>query len=319
MYDYIEDIIESSPPNMNGISPDPVKSKLFTVHDTSPQLGYQQAEFFHCMTARLLYAVKCARPDIQVAFAYLCTRVRELTEEDYMKLTRVIQYLRATVYLPLVIGWDDSGTLLWSIDASFAVHNDIRSHTDAMLTFGKGAVFSMSTKQKVNSLSSTAAKIIEVDDAMNFVMWVKLFIGQQVLNLPIEPVIKKLRAQPSVLQQDNTSSIRMEANGKRSSTKRTRHLNIRYFYVTNKVRSGDVVIVYHPTQKLVGDFLTKPLNGTPFKNHRNTIMGLTDGDVIYYKVKYEQEKAAYIKRIGYERDVTSSSNIQMIEADVGVC
>ena len=122
-----------------------------------------------------------------------------------------------------------------------------------------------------------------------------------------------------MLQQDNTSSIRLESNGKRSSTKRTRHLNIRYFYVTDKVRSGNVVIVYHPTQKLVGDYLTMPLNGTPFKNHRNTIMGINDGDIIYYKVKYETEKAAYRKRIGYERDVTSSTSIKMIEDDVGVC
>ena len=76
-----------------------------------------------------------------------------------------------------------------------------------MLTFGKGAVFSMSTKQKVNSTCSTVAEIIGVDDTMNFVMWVKLFIEQQVLNLPIESVIKKMGAQPSVLQQDNTSSI----------------------------------------------------------------------------------------------------------------
>ena len=105
----------------------------------------------------------------------------------------------------------------------------------------------------------------------------------------------------------------------RSSTKRTRHLNIRYFYVTDKVRFGDVVIVYHSTKKLVGDFLTKPLNGTPFKNHRNTIMGVNDGDIIHYKAKYEQEKAAYLKRIGYERDGISSSNIKMIEDAVGVC
>ena len=109
---------------------------------------------------------------------------------------------------------------------------------------------------------------------MNFVMWVKLFIEQQVVNLPIKSIVKKLGANPSVLQQDNTSSIRLESNGKRSSTKRTRRINIRFFYVTDKVKSGDVVIVYYPTDKLVGDYLTKPLNGTPFKNHRNTIMGL---------------------------------------------
>ena len=69
MYDYIEDIIDSAPPDMNGIAPDPARSKLFTVHETSPQLGTAQAEFFHCMTARLLYAAKRARSDIQVVIA----------------------------------------------------------------------------------------------------------------------------------------------------------------------------------------------------------------------------------------------------------
>ena len=88
-----------------------------------------------------------------------------------------------------------------------------------MLTFGKGAVFSLWNKQKVNSTSSTVAKIIGVDDAMNFLMWVKLFIKQQVENLPLDLIIKKLGAKPLVLQQDNTSSIQLKVNGKRSSTK----------------------------------------------------------------------------------------------------
>ena len=107
---------------------------------------------------------------IQVPVAYLCTRVREPTEDDYMKLTRVIRYLCDTIYLPLVIGWDASGTLLFSIDASCAVHNDKRSHTGAMLTFGQGAVFSLLKKQKVNSATSTVEEIVGVDDAINFVV-----------------------------------------------------------------------------------------------------------------------------------------------------
>ena len=222
-----------------------------------------------------------------MAVAYLYTRVREPTKDDYLKKARVIRYLCATVHLPLVIGWDDSGTLLWSIDASFAIQNDMRSHTGTILTFGRGAVFSLSNKQKVNSISFTVAEVIGVYDAMNFAMWVKLFIKQQVVNLPVELIIKKLGAKPSVLQQDNTSSICFEANGKRSGMKRTRHIIIRYFYVTNKVKSGDVIIVYHPTGKLVGDYLTKPLNGTPFKNHHNMIMGVDDKAIIYiYKLLF---------------------------------
>ena len=132
---------------------------------------------------------------------------------------------------------------------------------------------------------------------MNFVMWVKLFVEQQVLNLPIKLVIKKLGSQLSVLQQDNTSSIRLEANGKRSSTKRTQHINIRYFYITDKIKSGDIVVVYHPTGKLVGDFLTKPLNGSLFKNHRNAIMGVDEDTIENYRMIYENAKVKYQKRI----------------------
>ena len=44
---------------------------------------------------------------------------------------------------------------------------------------------------------------------------------------------------------------------------------------------------------MVGDLFTKPLNGTPFKNHRNTIMGV-DGDTIkYYKMKFENARIGY--------------------------
>ena len=76
-----------------------------------------------------------------------------------------------------------------------------------MLIFGRGAVFASLNKQKVDSTSSTVVEIIGIDDAMNFVMWVKLFIEQQVVNFPVKSKIKKLGAKPSVLQQDNTSGL----------------------------------------------------------------------------------------------------------------
>ena len=90
MFDYIEDIVASAPLDMGGILPDPAKSKLFDVHDTLPRLNRRETGEFHSMTVRLLFSAKQARPDIQVAVAYLCTRVREPTHDDYLKLARVI-------------------------------------------------------------------------------------------------------------------------------------------------------------------------------------------------------------------------------------
>ena len=53
------------------------------------------------------------------------------------------------------------------------------------------------------------------------------------------------------------------------------------------------MVVYHPTGKMVGDFLTNLLNGSPFKNHRNVIMGLDENNIEYYRIKYEDAKIEY--------------------------
>jgi hypothetical protein len=48
----------------------------------------------------------------------------------------------------------------WYIDASFAVHKEMRSHTGATMTLGSGVICSISTKQKINTCSSTEAELV---------------------------------------------------------------------------------------------------------------------------------------------------------------
>ena len=71
---------------------------------------------------------------------------------------------------------DDFQTLKWYIDAAFAVHADMISHTGGMLTLGKGAVISDSTKQKTNARSSTEAEFNAIDDKISKVLWTKRLI-----------------------------------------------------------------------------------------------------------------------------------------------
>jgi hypothetical protein len=109
----------------------------------------------------------------------------------------------------------------------------MRSHTGAVLSLGQGALMSMSLKQKINTKSSTEAELVGVDDAMNFVEWIQLFVEQQIKLVNNNSILKKIGCD-TVIQQDNTSTIQLENNGQQSSIKRTRHINIRYFYVTSK-------------------------------------------------------------------------------------
>ena len=76
------------------------------------------------------------------------------------------------------------------MDTSFAMYEDMRSHTGAILTLGKGALTSLSCKQKINTKSSTEAELVGVDDAINFLMWVNLFITEEVAKVLEASVIK---------------------------------------------------------------------------------------------------------------------------------
>ena len=189
----------------------------------------------------------------------------------------------------MVIGADDSGTLIWNIDASFAVHPDCKSHTGACLTLGHGSVLSISAKQKINTKSSTEAELVGVDDAMTFVMWMKHFFESQVRSINVNSPLKPLGSDVTI-EQDNTSAIQLERNGWKSSSKRTKHINVRYFYITDRLKAGDVSrVIYKPTGDMESDYLTKALQGKAFHAHRKTLMGLEGINEFMFYEKYKNQ------------------------------
>lgn len=132
------------------------------------------------------------------------------------------------------------------------------------MTMGNGAATDQSEKQKLNTRSSTEAEIVAVDDAMGMIMWVKHFLA-------VQGYMPKTR-----LHQDNMSAMLLERNGRALSRKRTRHLNIRYYFVTNRIHQSEVSIVYCPTDDMIADVMTKPLQGSKFKQFRRVLLNLDD-------------------------------------------
>ena len=94
------------------------------------------------------------RPDIQLAIAFLSTRVRAPTLQDWGKLIKLMSFLKETENDVLTLELGE-----WFVDAAFAVHPDMKGHTGAVSTLGKGAFSALSTKQKANSRSSTEAEL----------------------------------------------------------------------------------------------------------------------------------------------------------------
>jgi len=76
------------------------------------------------------------------------------------------------------------------------------------------------------------------------------------------------------IYQDNKSTILLAENGRQSSSQWTRHLNVQYFFVMDKIKKGEVKVAFCPTQEMLADFFTKPLQGTLFTRMRDEILNL---------------------------------------------
>ena len=264
MRDYVKGMIEEYPEAL----PDkkitcPWNENLFKVSDESKKLSKERAEDFHTFVAKALFLCKRSRPDIQPAVAFLTTRVKGPVESDWFKLTRMMCFLKATMEDVLTVKAVDETKITWYLDAAFAVHPDYKSHTGAIMTLGKGAIQAISTKQKVNTRSTTESELVSMDDIVSRVVWTRLFLEAQGVNI-----------KENVVKRDNQSTMKLERNGKMSSGKRTRHFNIKFFYITDLIQRGEVSIEYCPTDLMIADYMTKPLTGKKFLEFRNQVMNL---------------------------------------------
>jgi hypothetical protein len=229
MFDYVNEIInafDNAEPNGGGTKSSAAPDDLFKVNEDCEKLLPEKAVEFHNLVAKTLYSTKQARPNTCTAIAFLTTRVRAPDKDGWNKLTHLMKYLRGTCTLPLILSANGTGILKsWWVDAAFAVHPNMRGHSGGGLSLGRGFPIVSLTKQKLNTRSSTESEIVGADDFMPAICWTRYFMEAQ-----------GYQVQENILFQDNKSAILLEKNGKASSSKHTKHVNIRYFFISYRSR-----------------------------------------------------------------------------------
>ena len=200
-----------------------------------------------------------------MSVAFLTTRVMCPDEDDWNKLLRMMRYLRGTKELPLILSANSTNIVKWWVDRSYGIHLDARNQTGVTASLGKVYFMSTSIKRTLNTRSSTETELVAADDIMPHLCWTNYFLECQGYNV-----------NSAIMYQDNSSEILLENNRRASSSKRNKHLNIRYFFITDLIKKGDLHIEYCPTDNMVADFFTKPLQGKKFLQFRKVIMNLQD-------------------------------------------
>jgi len=146
------------------------------------------------------------------------------------------------------------------IDAFLGVHDDYKFYTGSIVSLGAGSVVCDSLRQKTTAKSSYEAELMAATDGSNSLFYVRNLLLEQ------GHVVG-----PAKLYQDNQSALASLRTGKPSS-KRSRHINIRYFYLKDKVDNGELELEYLATDEMIADILTKPLQGEKFLELRRKLL-----------------------------------------------
>ena len=239
---------------MNSKAVTPATSFLFTVNEEATQLDHWKSKVFHSTTAKLLYIMQRARPDIKTAVSFLMKHVSKRIIDDWKKLRWVIGFLKGTINELRVIGATSLMEILTFIDSAYAVHANCRSHTGGLSSFGIGTVHARSKSWKINVKSSTESELVAASEYLPHTLWLRYFM-----------IAQGYEIKDNMVYQDNKSAIQMEIKGRNSCTGNSRHINIRYFWVKDRVKNEEVKIEYIPTHLVLANFLSKHLQGERFR------------------------------------------------------
>ena len=222
------------------------------------------------MLGSLMYAMLSTRPDICTAISFLSRFMKNPKRIHCQLLQHVYRYVKANPYricykfdAPLILtGW---------VDAAFANNEDCKSTGGYVFSLGSGPISWSSNKQPVTSLSSSEAEYMAVTPAGQECIWLRNVLNE--LNIPQNSVI---------LYEDNQAAIQLSTQPK--VNKRTKHIDIRYHWIREKIEEGLFKLSYCPTKSQIADIMTK-IPSSPLFHHLVSLMGMRLPNSTVFPVK----------------------------------
>ena len=155
----------------------------------------------------------------------------------------------------------------------------MRGHICGGLSVRRGFTIVKWTEQKLNTRNSTESDIVGLNISMPDMMKYILCGG---LRIP---------GHGNFFYQDNKSTILLQKNGKLSSSKITKHINISLIFITDCISKKELNLEWCPTNFMIGYFVAKPTQGGIFKKFLYLTMG-----VITIKKDIKEIKESEIKK-----------------------
>lgn len=213
---------------------------------------------YSSLVGALLYLSVTTRPDIAHAVGVLARYMAAPRTGHWTTAKGVLRYLAGTRNHGLVFGTTDK-TLRGYCDADYASDTDTRrSTTGYVFLLNGGAISWSSRRQQTVAASTTEAEYMAAASAVKEALWLRKLMFD-------------LAGDRStvLIYDDNQSTIKLLKNP--MSSQRSKHIDVIYHFARERVARKEVEFLYIPTDRMIADYLTKPVPKSKFEFCRNGI------------------------------------------------
>uniref|UniRef100_A0A5S6Q053 Reverse transcriptase Ty1/copia-type domain-containing protein n=1 Tax=Trichuris muris TaxID=70415 RepID=A0A5S6Q053_TRIMR len=226
----------------NAIStPIEVRGCLIDISEPLNEVPYREA------VGALMFLMTATRPDIAFAVSIVSQFMDKPCAKSWLSVKRILRYLKGTAAYGLLYRGDDKKALECFSDADFA--GDIatrRSQTGVISLYAGTAISWFSQKQKGVALSTTEAEYVAASEAAKELIWLK--------NLYDELAV--VQPKPTLFV-DNMGAVKLSKNPE--FHKRTKHIAVRFHFVREKWKEGELDVQHIGGEHRKADILTKAL------------------------------------------------------------
>jgi hypothetical protein len=228
--------------------------------DPDPQpLTKQETKDYRSLVMAIMFLARMTRPDLLFTTTVLATHCNGPTQKNMCEVYRLLRYLQGTHQHGLIFRASKSGLSTPTIfaDASHGLHPSGHGHGGIIIMLGEDSapILTRSFKLPMITRSTAESELITLDEASAYAVWLRLMLFEL-------KAYDETGTVPSVrIYQDNQSTIRM-AQQETYNFKRSKHLLVRENYVRERIVFGDICLAYLPTDEMLADILTKPVDRT---------------------------------------------------------
>ena len=258
---YIDDMLN----NFNMTDSNPVATPMLVGYvDDADSPPASDDIPYASLVGSLNYAAVCTRPDISYAVSVLSKHLKNPTLNHWQAAKRVLRYLKGTKDYGLTYDAppSDINVLTGYCDASYASTSDARSVSGSCFLFNMAAILWSASTQKAVATSTAESEYYSLGTACQDAVFLRELLA----------TIDLQQEHATVIYEDNTACLAIANNP--LTSKKARHIKVKYHFVRQLIGDKEIELKYKPTDDMLADIFTKPLDSEKHSKFTCLIMNI---------------------------------------------